>query len=354
MQPITGNEDVRITGHPLLIPSQTAEVVSCPLCQMVAKPAFSGQSWRISGGRSFSYARCGPCDLAFCNPTPMREELNRYYASEFDYSWYQKRWFLKKLQGAHRWMVVQKPIEKALGGRLDLLDIGCGHGWFLRAASGAGWNVRGIELSSEAASFARERLGLDVDSSTIEALVAGGTRFSVVTMWHSLEHMAEPIKTLRAAVQLLKPGGVLLVAVPNLASRGLAKMGVRWVWLQQPFVHLWHFSPRAIQACCAAAEVQVLKVWTRDTWDAQFLFDGLFADRVNSIAHRISKIPAIGARFLGRDAEAFRSECEFLLQEAARLGSYAYTLIHDGLKDFVSRSPPTDRSELLVMVQRAV
>jgi hypothetical protein len=124
----------------------------CPICQGQTEPAFQSRMWRISPvGRSFSDQACRGCQSLFCDPLPTGDELGGYYATEFDYSWYDRR-LQKRLQGDHRWRLVRQPaIERRAAGHGRLLDMGCRDGWFVAAARRPGWRVAGVELSATAA-----------------------------------------------------------------------------------------------------------------------------------------------------------------------------------------------------------
>jgi len=96
-----------------------------------------------------------------------------------------------------------------------LLDVGAHAGFFLRRARERGWLVQGVEPSPTTAALARGQFGLDVKTGTLfEAAFPEGA-FDVVTMLDVLEHIDQPRPLLREVARLLKPGGRLLVKVPN-------------------------------------------------------------------------------------------------------------------------------------------
>lgn len=102
-------------------------------------------------------------------------------------------------------------------GNLKVLDIGCGGGMFLHLLQTEGANVKAIEPNSERAAFARQRFGLDVSQAPIESPIwqrNAALSFDVVTMWDVIEHVNFPLQTLRAAMAVLRPGGILLMDTP--------------------------------------------------------------------------------------------------------------------------------------------
>jgi SAM-dependent methyltransferase len=116
-----------------------------------------------------------------------------------------------------------------------LLDVGCGHGLLLDEARRRGYETTGIELSSGAAEYAREVLGLDVAEEPLESFAAGQPEgaYQVVVLADVLEHLDDPVEALAACERLLAPGGALCVITPDPASRTARLAGARW-WAYVP------------------------------------------------------------------------------------------------------------------------
>ena len=116
-----------------------------------------------------------------------------------------------------------------------LLDVGCGHGLLMDEARSRGYDVTGIELSTGAAEYAREVLGLEVAEEPLERFA--GTqpegRFQVVVLADVLEHLDDPVEAIAACERLLAPGGALCVITPDPASRTARLAGRRW-WAYVP------------------------------------------------------------------------------------------------------------------------
>jgi SAM-dependent methyltransferase len=114
-----------------------------------------------------------------------------------------------------------------------ILDVGCGDGTLIDALKARGREAVGLERESR-----REDV-LDLDISEVE-----GT-YAAVVFWHSLEHLYEPRVALEHARRLLKPGGTLVVVVPNIASPQARLFGDGWLALDLPR-HLVHLADRAL------------------------------------------------------------------------------------------------------------
>lgn len=127
-----------------------------------------------------------------------------------------------------------------------LLDFGCGAGAFLVRAQAQGWDVTGLDTSPAAVDGARQAQGLRALVGTLPHADLEPGSFDLVTMRHSLEHVHDPLGTLREARRLLAPGGRLFVSVPNIDSLPFRWFRHAWVGLDLPR-HLTHFAPWTLQ-----------------------------------------------------------------------------------------------------------
>jgi SAM-dependent methyltransferase len=137
--------------------------------------------------------------------------------------------------------------QRARGIVPRLLDLGCGDGSVL-AALGVPAAV-GLDGSEGAVAAARAR-GLAAVRGAVAAPPFRTGAFSLVTMFHVLEHVADPAEPLRAAHALLRDGGDLVVQVPNAASWQAAWLGPRWSGFDVPR-HLVSYAPAALRAVLA-------------------------------------------------------------------------------------------------------
>ena len=139
-------------------------------------------------------------------------------------------------------------------GRGRLLDVGCGEGAFLHRAAHAGWEVLGVERSRQAAAYARRMHGLPVVCGDEATLPADAGPFDVVTMFDVIEHLPDPLATLRRLAGALRPGGRLVVSTPNAA--GASPRLTYWLFCRTlgawdhatPPGHLFQFTTRTLRA----------------------------------------------------------------------------------------------------------
>ena len=113
-------------------------------------------------------------------------------------------------------------------------------------ARGDRWRVRGLEADPRAAAYARERLGLDVLCARLPDNPFGEGVFDVITGWHVVEHLHDPLGGLRALRAMLRPGGSLVLALPNPASLDARFYRSAWVAYDAPR-HIYHYAPQSVR-----------------------------------------------------------------------------------------------------------
>ena len=126
-----------------------------------------------------------------------------------------------------------------------LLDVGAGTGAFVHTMKLAGWEVTGLEPDETARKNAVNKYGIDLLSPD-HLFQFNAAQFDAVTMWHVLEHVHELHKYLEQFQQILKPGGALIIAVPNYTSYDAKVYKDNWAAYDVPR-HLYHFSPKSME-----------------------------------------------------------------------------------------------------------
>jgi SAM-dependent methyltransferase len=198
---------------------------------------------------TFQIVQCNSCGFKFTNPRPDESVLGEYYKSEeyvshsntkkgFINSTYQtvrKYTLLKKLQ------LISKYFKTG-----HILDIGCGTGEFLNTCKNAKWKTIGIEPDPDARKMAVDNYGLDVrEESELKKLPDAS--FEVISMWHVLEHVPKLNERVEELKRLIKPNGIIIIAVPNCDSLDAKRYKENWAAYDVPR-HLYHFTPRDIEA----------------------------------------------------------------------------------------------------------
>jgi 2-polyprenyl-3-methyl-5-hydroxy-6-metoxy-1,4-benzoquinol methylase len=171
-----------------------------------------------------------------------------YYPSGY-YGAVQDRRFpqiVETLQNALYTLRVREVEAVANSGPGRVLDVGCGRGVLLQEFRRRGWEVQGTELSESAASHARQTLKIPVEIGDLETISFPPNYFDAITLWHVLEHVADPRTLLAEIRRILKPDGVLLVAVPNFGSLEARISKDKWFHLDVPR-HVTHFSAATLE-----------------------------------------------------------------------------------------------------------
>lgn len=223
----------------------TATTDACPVCGHVSSRALFVRD-------GYTFRRCGVCRLRFAVPRPSPADVAAVYESGYfdDRGWvgdptsdsaYMTRCYAEVAASLRR--------RVPSGGRL--LDVGCATGAFVAAAAAAGWQACGLEVSEDAAARARAA-GLDVRCGTLAAGAYAGEVFDVVTAWHVVEHLIDPVADLRRMRSLVAAGGLLLVETPNARSIGAILRRERWAQIRPP-EHINFFDRGALERAFEAS-----------------------------------------------------------------------------------------------------
>jgi 2-polyprenyl-3-methyl-5-hydroxy-6-metoxy-1,4-benzoquinol methylase len=195
-------------------------------------------------------------DMMVTLPVPL--DLENYYKSE-DYISHTNstKTFTDKIYQRVRKFTLQKKLNLVNSFQYSekkILDVGSGTGDFLNTCNNAGWNVFGIEPSSEARKIASEK-GIEV-LDEIKNLKE--KNFDVITLWHVLEHVENLFEYISLLKEKLKPNGTLIIAVPNYKSFDASYYKEFWAAYDVPR-HLWHFSQQSIKKLFSDISMEVEK-----------------------------------------------------------------------------------------------
>lgn len=203
---------------------------SCPLCGQTAILVLHARDVnRRTTDEVFSYYRCIRCFLVFVSPIP--PEPGRYYPSEY----YPVPSSLDQLEAEAASERYKVEYVKRFVNSGRLLDIGAGYGRFVYLAHQAGYEVDAIEIDGKCCEFITNVIGTRAMAHPQpDVALAGLEPYDVITAWHVLEHLTDPRAALKAAVQNLRAGGWLIVAMPNPESLQFRVFGHCWAHLDAP------------------------------------------------------------------------------------------------------------------------
>lgn len=225
-------------------------VRSCPSCDSKKLKSINTPSQWIDADHfvavkdHLGLSVCADCGLVITNPRPSLDLLTSFY-NKPGYECHELHFEGAQESDARaRFEIIEAHCSKGV-----LLDYGCGSGNMLKAASARGWSrVAGIEIGKNARSVLKKQ-DFEVYADLKSAVALRG-QVDAVTMIQVLEHLVEPATVLKGVGEMLRPGGILVVEVPNagslralIADSVFSRLISRHVQRYQAFpIHLYHFE----------------------------------------------------------------------------------------------------------------
>jgi 2-polyprenyl-3-methyl-5-hydroxy-6-metoxy-1,4-benzoquinol methylase len=214
----------------------------------------------------YSVVKCRSCGLVYVNPQPAQEELVNFYGEEYYREWTERQKNVRTFLWRKRLKDLVKYKEKKSEGQAPaLLDVGCGNGEFLEMAK-ATYQIHGTEISPFAVEYVNRNLGTKVHMGNLSELNLLPNTYDVITIWHTLEHMPDPLENLKEAKQILKDDGLLIIEVPNMNAyieraiyRVVKRKQERFFSIYDREPHLFHFTPSTLKDILKRAGFQVVK-----------------------------------------------------------------------------------------------
>lgn len=168
-----------------------------------------------------------------------------------------------------------KLINKYNTGSGKLLDVGCAAGFFLDVARKAGWEAEGVDISRVCAEYARTELGLKVHNDIFVNLDFKEGSYDLITMWDYLEHSLTPGEDILKAEKLLKPGGILVIATPDISSLPSRIFKSHWIGIKLE-EHFYYFSRQTLLKFLKSAGFDILK----NCYIGKYVSSSIFGERL--------------------------------------------------------------------------
>lgn len=277
--------------------SDTAEIehVACPLCGSSESTVYcEARDHLFAQPGVFTFVRCRLCALVYLNPRPAADALRRYYPDEY----FCYRPALAASRGGAAAM-------GGLAGRLSLrrirqledhvgrisrdatiLDVGCGANSFLYHLHRLrGCETLGIDFNAAVAAAVRNHLGMPVLAGSLCEAGLAADSFDGVAMYEYLEHEGRPRRVLSEAHRVTKPGGWLVLEIPNITSPLARLFGRKWCQLDAPR-HLVLYDPATIRRMLEDCGYQVIA-----TRPLRYLFMFGFSVLVAAGFRRLGRLP---------------------------------------------------------------
>ena len=271
----------------------TVHHTHCPVCGSASiNPLLTVRDHSVSQ-ESFVVWQCSDCKLRFTQDAPDEASIGRYYQSA-DYISHTNtsKGLVNQLYQKVRNITLEQKaalVMRQTTSKGKLLDLGAGIGAFLHTMQQKGWEVTGIEPDAGARAQARQLYGLELqESQTLYTLPEGS--FDAITLWHVLEHVHALHEYIIKLKELLKPGGKLVIAVPNYEALDSDTYKLYWAAYDVPR-HLYHFSPKSMEALMSRHGLRILD--KKPMW-----FDSFYISLLSS-QYKNGKTKWLGAGWTG-------------------------------------------------------
>ena len=226
------------------------EITTCEFCGSTQyRLIFTGHDRLLGIPGIFSWYECIQCGLLFLSPQPDEEEIQQYYPDEyipFQTAIQDERSWLRRTDRRYGLYKRCRAIQQLTSKPGRILDVGCATGIFLDGMQQRGWEPNGVEPSSFAAEYARRRFGLDVHLGYLEDAHFPDQYFDVITFWDVIEHVPSPMLILQEVERILKPGGWLVLSMPNPGAWDRGWFNEYWAGWDIPR-HFHLFSTQVLQ-----------------------------------------------------------------------------------------------------------
>ncbi len=281
---------------------KTEEKKECLICGKEGEILYENLEDRLFGvpGR-YGFRTCRDCEIIWQSPRPVKEEIEKCYENYYTHqapppfserirrfakfrdmlrnALLSEVWGYKQFKINRWWAPLVARVlyfipplrERArfkMGvfllpfvGKGRLLEIGCGTGRYLGFMKKMGWDVTGIEMDKKACEIARQNFLINIIETDIESMEFKPDSFDAIVASHVIEHLYSPVKVIKECYNALSPGGIILIATPNIFSFGHKIFKGYWIGLD-PSRHIYLFSPNSLKKILEESGFKINMVFT--------------------------------------------------------------------------------------------
>lgn len=274
------------------------KAVSCNSCGQAHTAPFCPEN-------GLGLVQCENCRLVFVGMQPAPEELYALYGETYfqndesgvvGYSNYIRDEANIRRTANHRFNHIERFVRPG-----NMLDVGCAMGFFIDEAAKRGWQVEGLDVSHYAVEYVRQHFQHAAYQGSLTEMDLPAESYDLVTMWDVIEHVPDPKGYIQAAATLLRSGGILEMATPDVGSIPARLTGRRWIGYKLSEEHIYYFSAATLTRMLNDAGFDVAHV----RHIGKFVTLRLFLDRLGFYAPWLSKPLAIFERLFKLSERAF-------------------------------------------------
>lgn len=222
--------------------------------------------------------QCRECGLVYSNPQATTENLKDFYSKTYPNveAACSAEYGIKEIVSMRHFFT---DLNLRIPSRGRFLDIGSANGYLLAVAQEFGWEPYGLELSQVFATFAKEQLGMsNVFIGELQEANFEDRFFDCIHMWHVLEHVSDPLGTLREIYRILKDEGFFCLGVPNIGEpykiigRTVARLKGNIPAISTGDFHTYDFTPTTLNQMLnkAGFKVKELAIYYRPLGDTYY------------------------------------------------------------------------------------
>ncbi len=201
--------------------------------------------------------KCMKCDAHFLKHFPTEEKLLNYYKKKYKLTSSFLSTERRRISRLPEQIKLISEIMKYIKPPASILEIGCDKGFFLNEARNFGYNCTGIELSKDARNYCK-KIGIKVYKNIDQI----DKKFDIIVLWHSLEHITEPILLLSSLKEFMTSNAQIFIRVPAFDCIWRKIFKQRWVWFQ-PNNHYYHYSQKSLRKLLEICGFKTLKIEDR-------------------------------------------------------------------------------------------
>jgi len=238
--------------------------VSAKLKKNICNLCLSSRFKKVYKKFGLSLVKCRNCGLVYAYPRIPEDEILKRYSKDYLFNEYltifqaDQRNYNMELVRAQYALYLQL-LDSLYGEKNRILDIGCGPGFFLKAAEERGWKGEGVEVSKAAVQYAEEVVHVKVHHGQLQDIPLSPGSFDAVVLLDAIEHLFDPLGTIKDCYHLLSKDGVLILNTPDYNSLSRFILGKDWAVLS-PAEHLYNFTQSTLYQMLRKAKFNSVKI----------------------------------------------------------------------------------------------